>query len=113
VFLADVRFCQVEHEHSPPLSHPAAARIIIWTIRGFCAAESDQQQNSWKQVLYFPVCFGLLVFTLTCLLVVLGQAPNFLQSTHLEDIKAAVINIHIISILHYAQYCHRFSSAFN
>jgi hypothetical protein len=58
-----MRFCQVEHEHPPPISHPAAARIFIWTIRGFCAAESDQQQNSWKQVLYFPVCFGLLVFT--------------------------------------------------
>jgi hypothetical protein len=58
-----MRFCQVEHEHPPPLSHPAAARILICTIRGFCAAESDQQQNSWKQVLYFPVCVGLLVFT--------------------------------------------------
>jgi hypothetical protein len=89
-----MRFCQVEHEHPPPISHPAAARIFIWTISGFCAAESDQQQNSWKQVLCFPVCFGLLVFT-PDVLVALGLAPKFLQSTHLEDIKAAVINIHI------------------
>ena len=63
-FLADMRFRQVEHEHSPPISHPAAARILIWTICGFCAAESNHQRDSWKQVLYFRVCFGLLFFAL-------------------------------------------------
>jgi hypothetical protein len=42
---------------------------------------------------FVSVCWFL---RLTCLLAALGLAPKFLQSTHLEDIKAAVINnIHI------------------